>query len=58
MPTPRGLLMDSAYEGNETTRLGRELGFTPVAPPNPDRLKPWKYDKELYKRRNGVERLF
>ena len=46
------------YEGNETTRLGRELGFTPVVPPNPNRLKPWEYDKELYKRRNEVERLF
>ena len=50
--------MDGAYEGNETTRLGRELGFTPVVPPNPNRLKPWEYDKELYKRRNEVERLF
>ena len=52
------VLMDGAYEGNETTRLGRELGFTPVVPPNPNRLKPWEYDKELYKRRNEVERLF
>ena len=50
--------MDGAYEGNEATRLGRELGFTPVVPPNPNRLKPWEYDKELYKRRNEVERLF
>ncbi|MEE0816748.1 MAG: IS5/IS1182 family transposase, partial [Desulfovibrio fairfieldensis] len=33
-------------------------GFTPVVPPNPNRLKPWEYDKELYKRRNEVERLF
>ncbi len=55
---PCNLLMDGAYEGNETTRLGRELGFTPVVPPNPNRLEPWQYDKELYKRRNEVERLF
>ena len=34
------------------------MGFTPVVPPNPNRLKPWEYDKELYKRRNEVERLF
>jgi len=58
MPTPCSLLMDRAYEGNETTWLGRELGFVPVVPPNPNRLKPWEYDKELYKRRNEVERLF
>jgi len=57
-PEPCSLLMDRAYEGNETTRLGRELGFSPVVPPNPNRLKPWEYDKELYKRRNEVERLF
>jgi transposase len=55
---PCSLLMDRAYEGNETTRLGRELGFSPVVPPNPNRLEPWEYDKELYKRRNEVERLF
>ena len=28
-----------------------------VVPPNPNRLKPWEYDKELYKKRNEVERL-
>ena len=55
---PCSLLMDGAYEGNETIRLGRELGFSPVVPPNPNRLKPWEYDKELYKRRNEIERLF
>lgn len=27
-------------------------------PPNPNRLEPWDYDKELYKQRNEVERLF
>jgi transposase len=55
---PCRLLMDRAYEGNETQRLSRELGFIPVVPPNPNRLKPWIYDKELYKKRNEIERLF
>lgn len=45
-------------EGNETQRLSRSLGYEPVVPPNPNRLKPWEYDKELYKKRNEVERLF
>lgn len=27
-------------------------------PPKADRLNPWEYDRELYKRRNEVERLF
>jgi transposase len=31
---------------------------TPVVPPNPNRLEPWEYDKELYKKRNEVKRLF
>ena len=52
------LLMDRAYEGNETQALCRSLGYTPVVPPNPNRLEPWDYDKELYKKRNEVERLF
>jgi transposase len=55
---PCNLLMDRAYEGNETRQLSRDLGFSPVVPPNPNRLEPWEYDKELYKKRNEVERLF
>jgi transposase len=30
----------------------------PVVPPNPQRCQPWTYDKQLYRRRNGIERLF
>ena len=52
------LLMDTAYEGNEIWRLSMALGYSPVVPPHPNRLEPWEYDKELYKRRNEVERLF
>ena len=52
------VLMDRAYEGNETRELAFALGFNPVVPPNPNRRLPWKYDKELYKKRNEVERLF
>jgi transposase len=57
---PAGLLliMDSAYEGDETLRLARELGYTPVVPPNPKRLNPWDYDRLAYRRRNEIERLF
>ena len=35
-----------------------DLGYVPVAPPKANRSEHWKYDKELYKRRNEVERLF
>ena len=59
-PVPPGcpLIMDSAYEGDETLRLARQLGYYPVVPPNPNRLAPWDYDRVLYRRRNEIERLF
>lgn len=58
--TPRqySLIMDRAYEGDETQRLCHSLGYEPVVPPHPNRVKPWAYDKELYKKRNEIERLF
>ena len=50
--------MDRAYEGNETRQLALDLGFIPVVPPQTNRIEPWEYDREMYKRRNEVERLF
>ena len=55
---PVYLLMDRAYEGDETRALAEELGYMPVVPPKRNRKNPWDYDKELYKQRNQVERLF
>lgn len=55
---PLHLLMDKAYEGDETRQLALELGFIPVVSPRSNRLEPWEYDREMYKRRNEVERLF
>ncbi len=50
--------MDKAYEGNETRQLAVDLGYLPVVPPLSTRVDPWDYDRELYKRRNEVERVF
>ena len=50
--------MDRAYEGNETRQLALDLGFIPVVPPKSNRIEPWEYDREMYKRRNEIERLF
>jgi transposase len=50
--------MDKAYEGDETRQLVLELEMTPVVPPKSNRLTPWEYDREMYKKRNEVERLF
>jgi transposase len=52
------MVMDRAYEGDETRQLVLQLGFEPVVPPHPNRLNPWAYDRRLYRRRNEVERLF
>ena len=50
--------MDRAYQGDETLLVARALGYSPVVPPNPQRLKPWEYDRILYRQRNEIERLF
>ena len=50
--------MDRAYEGDETRQLALDLGYVPVVPPKSDRITPWEYDRQMYKRRNEVERLF
>ena len=52
------LMMDRAYEGDETRQLALDLGFAPVVPPLKTRREPWEYDRQLYKRRNEIERLF
>ncbi len=59
-PMPEGLclLMDRAYEGDETRQLVLDLGMVPVVPPKSNRLEPWEYDRALYKKRNEIERLF
>ena len=50
--------MDRAYEDEKTRALAAKQGFLPVVPPKENRREPWDYDRELYKRRNEVERYF
>jgi len=52
------MIMDKAYEGDETRQLVLDLGMVPVVPPKSNRLDPWEYNHELYKKRNEIERLF
>ena len=58
MPERLPMLMDKAYEGNQTRQLVLDLGMIPEVPPKSNRLDPWEYDRELYKKRNEVKRLF
>lgn len=52
------LLMDRAYQGDNMLLLAKTLGYEPIVPPKSNRLHKWEYDRELYKRRNEVERFF
>lgn len=50
--------MDGAYEGDNTRQRVIDFGMDPVVPPRSNRINPHWYDKQMYKRRNEVERLF
>jgi transposase len=58
-PIPEGLqmLMDRAYERDETRQLVLSLGMIPVVPPKSNRIEPWEYDRAFYKKHNEIERI-
>jgi transposase len=58
LPIGCHLIMDRAYEGDDTRQLALDLGFIPVVPPKCNRIDPWTYKKAMYRRRNEIERLF
>lgn len=57
MPEGLPMIMDKAYEGDETRQTVLDLGMIPVVPPKSNRLDPWEYNRELYNKRNEIERL-
>ena len=58
LPVGCHLIMDRAYEGDETRQLALDFGFIPVVPPKSTRVEPWRFKKALYRKRNEIERLF
>jgi len=52
------IIMDRAYEGDETRQMVSDMQLQPVVPPKANRLNKWEYDLQLFKQRNEVERLF
>jgi hypothetical protein len=38
------VIMDRAYEGNETRQLVLALDMVPAVPPKSNRVEPWRYD--------------
>jgi hypothetical protein len=55
---PLLLLVGRAYEGRETRRPAFELENSPVVPMKKNWKEPGENDKEMYKQRNEVERMF
>ena len=53
MPEGLPLLMDRAYEGDETRQLVLSLGMIPVVPPKSNRIEPWEYDRAFYKKQRN-----
>jgi transposase len=52
------LLMDRAYSDFKTRFTAWNLCFKAIVPPKANRVDKWEYDKELYKKRNEIERFF
>lgn len=52
------VLADKGYDSNEFITAIKESKAEPVIPPRKNRIVQRQYDKELYKERNLVERLF
>jgi transposase len=52
------VLMDRAYADFQMRLTAWGLCFKAVVPPRSNAPYQWEYDKELYKRRNEIERFF
>jgi transposase len=52
------VLADKGYDADYVLDAAHAMGAEAVIPPKSNRKEPREYDKELYKERNQVERLF
>ena len=55
---PRRLLADRAYDAKSLRDELAQRRIKAVIPPNPTRKHPHRYDKQAYKGRNVIERMF
>ena len=58
LPKAEVLIGDKGYDSDKLREALRERGIEPCIPGRSNRKVPVEYDKELYKQRNLVERLF
>jgi len=54
----KAVLADKGYDADYIVRAAEDMGAEAVIPPKSNRRTLRPYDKELYKERNLVERLF
>ena len=52
------VLADKGYDADYIIKAVEDIGAIAVIPPKSNRKTPREYDKELYKERNLIERLF
>lgn len=56
--TPERLIADRAYDARKLRDWLAKHGCEAVIPPNPTRKHPHTWDREVYKSRNLIERMF
>lgn len=50
-------MIDKGYADSITRKAVYQKRCVPVVPPKSNTRKPWKYDEDLYKERNRIERF-
>lgn len=58
VPHPKRLIADRAYDAISLRTELRARRIQAVIPPNPTRRHPHRYDRDAYKTRNVIERMF
>ena len=55
---PRWVVADKAYDADDLRKAIRDAGSKAVIPPRANRRRPIRWNKEVYKHRNLIERFF
>ena len=58
MPDADALIADKGYDSDRFREALSALDIEPCIPGRSNRTKPVEYDKDLYKHRNRIERMF
>ncbi len=58
MSPPAICIADTAYDSDGLRQFLIELGARPVIPNNPTRKRTHPFDRQAYRKRNAIERMF